>query len=124
MQRALRRITLVGLTALVFGLTPNGAWAATPSIDVQPTGSGSGEVDGTTFGGADMFDPNCLWNGAARSGDCDETVSSTTVVTVTATPLAGSDFVDWGGSCPATPSGPSELTGSRLWGVTITVQCR
>lgn len=109
-MKAARLLALAVAGAVMLVLGVSAAWAGPPpTIDVQPMGSGSGQVDGTTFGGTDIFDPNCLWNGAARSGDCTETLASATVVNITATPLAGSIFVDWNGTCPDTTS-PNDAT--------------
>jgi hypothetical protein len=107
MKTAQRVIALAAVGAAMLVLGAGGAWAGpAPTVDVQPEGPGSGQVNGTTFAGTDILNPDCTWNGAAAIGDCAESFAASTVVTFTATALAGSDFVDWNATCPTTPQGP------------------
>jgi uncharacterized repeat protein (TIGR02543 family) len=55
--------------------------------------SGGGTGNGAVTGG----DINCSIAGAAQTGTCSATVTSGTVVTLTATPAAGNTFAGWGG---------------------------
>jgi hypothetical protein len=110
MKTVQRVIALVAVGAAMLALGAGSAWAGpvpVPTVDVEPEGAGSGQVNGTTFAGTDILNPDCTWNGAAQSGDCEtDTFAAPTAVTFTATALAGSDFVDWNGTCPTTPTGP------------------
>ena len=68
-------------------------------LSVTPNGSGSGRVVSAPSG------IDCLWDGSAPSGACAVDFADRTVVTLSATPAAGSAFVGWsGGSCSGAAS--------------------
>jgi hypothetical protein len=107
----LRRRVALALALSAFLLTAGSSWAGpAPTVDVQPQGTSSGSVTGVPFAGSAVI--NCVWNGTARSGDCDETFAAATQIAVTASAAAGAQFGGWMGTagCPGTTSGAGGVT--------------
>lgn len=75
-------------TVTVNELTRVSAWFTGP-MTVTVTGTGAGTVTSSP-------------SGIICPGDCNEAFEPRTVVTLTATPAAGSDFDHWSGSCSGT----------------------
>ncbi len=72
------------------------------TLSVAPTGSsGSGTITSNPGG------LNCAFNGSTVSGTCTADFADGAVVTLTATPVAGSGFVTWGGDCATSAGGAS-----------------
>src|SRR6185436_18152271 len=66
---------------------------ATFPLTITTAGVGAGTVRGPGIA--------CVWP-AATGRDCTETFAAGAVVTLTATPAAGSGFTGWGGACTGT----------------------
>jgi hypothetical protein len=83
------------------------AWAGNARrIEVKPEGPGSGTVDGSGPVSGDLFNPDCAWDGATRSGDCEQAFPGPPEnVQLVATPGSGWVFHGWGATCPGTVSG-------------------
>jgi Divergent InlB B-repeat domain len=78
-----------------FSVTTAAAPAGNHTLSVTPTGSGSGTVTSTP-------------GGITCGIDCSESFPANTVVTLAATPAAGSNFAGWSGACSGT--GPCVVT--------------
>ena len=66
------------------------------ALSLSSTGSGSGTLTSNSGG------LNCASAAGTSSGTCSASLASGTVVTLTATPAAGSIFVGWSGACSGT----------------------
>src|SRR5262249_33144494 len=82
---------------------------ASPTLTVARAGTGAGVVTSSPAG------INC-------GTSCSATFSSGTVVTLTASPVAGSSFSGWSGACSGT--GPCHVTMSAARSVTGTFTAR
>jgi Ca2+-binding RTX toxin-like protein len=102
-MKGIQRLKMLAAALVAAGATASGALAGPPpTLDVSPQGTGSGTVSGKAFNGTTII--GCVWNGTNRSGDCSETFAVATLVQLTATSAAGSNFGGWNG-CPGTLSG-------------------
>ncbi len=81
----------------------------THTLSVSTAGTGSGSVTSSPAG------INC-------PGDCSEAYNYNTMVTLTATPTAGSDFAGWSGDCTGTGSCVVTMTQARSVTATFTLQ--
>ncbi len=107
--------TTGGYTLLgAVGFTVPGATPPPPppqfTLSVQGAGSGDGDVSGSGI--------NCQVRSGATSGTCQMDFDDGTVVTLTATPLAGSAFISWSGACSGTAS--CQVTMDQARSVTAT----
>ncbi|MBL8958650.1 MAG: Ig-like domain-containing protein [Gemmatimonadetes bacterium] len=76
------------------------------AVSVQLDGEGSGRVDGNGL--------SCAGSAAATTGSCRVSVAHGSVITLRASPMAGSRFVGWGGACAAVRDDqPCEVTADR-----------
>ena len=79
--------------------------AATLTLAVRTTGHGSGTIQSSPAGIA------CVSTGGSPSGTCSAPLEAGATYTLSATPAAGSRFVEWGGDC--TGAGTCTLTMSQ-----------
>src|SRR5690606_37726470 len=55
---------------------------------------------------------DCSISGSTATGDCQETFSYNSTITLNATPMVGSTFTGWGGACLGSGECTVTLTGS------------
>ena len=79
--------------------------AATLTLAVRTTGHGSGTIQSSPSGIA------CTSTGGSPSGTCSAPLEAGATYTLSATPVAGSRFVEWGGDC--TGAGTCTVTMSQ-----------
>jgi outer membrane protein assembly factor BamB len=83
---------------------------ATFMLKVSTAGSGQGQISSSPSG------INC-------GGDCEESYAKDSSITLTATPMNGSSFAGWGGSCSGTsPSCTVKMTAAKTVGASFALQ--
>jgi uncharacterized repeat protein (TIGR02543 family) len=85
------QVTMSAARSVAAGFT---APTGTHLLTVTATGSGSGTVSATGI--------NCVIVFGVLSGDCSESYTNNTVVTLTETPASGHTFTTWSGACGGT----------------------
>ncbi len=96
-----RAVKVLFIALLALGMVSQ-AWQAsvraqtTFTLTIQGAGRGSGGVSSSDGG------INCAIAAGVVSGDCTENYQSGTIISLTASPAAGSSFIRWLGDCSGT----------------------